>query len=128
VGLYEAGIVPVLVFSGGPGDGEVHETEAMRRLARRLGVPDEAMILDRGGWSTRRTVANTSRLLDRERYRRIIAVSHDFHLPRIRMEYRRAGREVLTVPAREVRSLRQKPWCVLREVAAFWSYWIRPHS
>src|ERR1700722_8898992 len=35
--LYRDGLVKKLIFSGGPGDGPVHETESMRRLAIRLG-------------------------------------------------------------------------------------------
>ena len=33
IGLHQEGLVRYLVFSGGPGRGTVHETEAMTRLA-----------------------------------------------------------------------------------------------
>ena len=53
------------------------------------------------------------------------AVSHFYHLPRIKMAYQRAGIEVYTVPARETRTLLKLPQFVAREVAAFWFYYAR---
>jgi uncharacterized SAM-binding protein YcdF (DUF218 family) len=123
--LYRQGLAPYLVLSGGPGDGEVHETEAMRRLALDLGVPPEAILLDREGVDTRATVANTSRMLEDRGLRRLLAVSHDYHLARIKMAYGRAGPRVFTVPARETQVIAKMPYLVAREVVAFWVYWLR---
>lgn len=122
--LYHAGLVPRVVFSGGPGDGPVHETEAMARLARTLGVPDEAIELDRFGVSTAATVRNT--ILTRPAGARIIAVSEFYHLPRIKLACHDAGREVYTVPARPSHWLRNWPLrSIAREVAGFWFYYLR---
>ncbi|MEM9491477.1 MAG: YdcF family protein, partial [Myxococcota bacterium] len=52
VELYRTGLVRVVVVSGGPGDGDVHETEAMRRYAVENGVPAAAIVVDRDGLST----------------------------------------------------------------------------
>ena len=119
VELYHEGLAPKLVMSGGPGDGATHEVEAMRDLAIQLGVPEEAIELDYDGWSTADTVANTGD------ERRLLAVSHWFHLPRIKMAYQREGCEVFTVPAKEAYILSQTPYLVARETAAFWVYWLR---
>jgi vancomycin permeability regulator SanA len=118
VELYHGGLAPRIVMSGGPGEGATHETEAMRDLAIELGVPADAIELDRGGLDTRSTVANT-------RAPRVLAVSHHWHLPRIKMAYRQAGRTAYTVPARESYVIRQTPYLMAREVAAFWWYWAR---
>lgn len=123
VGLYEQGHVQTLVFSGGPGAGDVHETESMRRYAMRLGVPDGAIVLDREGLSTQHTVANTA---DDLRGRRVITVSNFYHLPRIKLAYQRAGVDVLTVPADDTRVMTQLPYNMMREVAALWVYYLRP--
>lgn len=61
--LYSAGLAPRLLFSGGPGDGSVDEPEAMRRLARTFGVPDQAILLDPNGINTESTVRNTMSLV-----------------------------------------------------------------
>jgi vancomycin permeability regulator SanA len=126
VGLYKRGMVRMLVFSGGPGDGDVTEPQAMRRLAMLLGVPDEAILLDEHGLNTRATVANTTPMLQRMGVRRVLAVSHYYHLPRIKMAYRRADAEVYTVPANEQYVLTQMPYMLAREIAAFWVYYLRP--
>ena len=113
--LYHEGHADTILMSGGPGDGAVHETEAMRDLALSLGVPARAIRLDRLGLDTRATVENTGP-------GRILAVSHSWHLPRIKSTYRRAGRAAYTVPAEETRPLPKTPYLVMREVAAFWWY------
>lgn len=123
--LHLDGLADRVVFSGGPGDGDVHETEAMRDMAVRLGVPREAIVLDPDGLNTRATVRNTCALFERLGVRRVLAVSHSFHLPRIKMTYARAGREVYTVPAKETYVLTQMPYLMMREVAAFWVYYAR---
>ncbi len=124
--LYRDGLVRKLIFSGGPGDGSVNETEAMRRLAVRLGVKSEDILTDPNGLNTRDTVKNTETMFSRLGAKRILVVSHFYHLPRIKMAYRRAGWEVYTVPARESYFLRATPYYMAREVAALWVYYLRP--
>jgi vancomycin permeability regulator SanA len=124
--LYRSGTVSKLIFSGGPGDGEIHETEAMRRLAVSLGVNDADIAVDVGGLNTQRTVANTERIFAQLDAKRVIVVSHFYHLPRLKLAYHRAGREVWTVPAREAYLLRQIPFNMAREVAALWVYYFQP--
>lgn len=124
--LYRGGTVSKLVFSGGPGDGAIHETESMRRMALSLGVKDSDIILDVRGLSTQATVRNTVPIFERFGFRRVLAVSHYFHLPRIKMTYQRSGVEVYTTPARESYVLRQTPFLLLRETAAWWVYYWRP--
>lgn len=124
--LYRAGLVRALVFSGGPGDGAVDEPEAMRRLARRLGVPDGAILRDPAGRNTEATVANTLPLFRRHGFARVLAVSHFYHLPRVKMAYARRGLDVYTVPAREHHVVGRMPLFMAREVAALWAYYARP--
>lgn len=124
--LYRDGLTKRLLFSGGPGDGAVHETECMRRMAIRLGVKPEDILTDRAGLNTQATVNNTAPLFGRWHASRILVVSHFYHLPRIKLAYHRAGWEVYTVPAKESYLLRQIPYNMAREVAALWVYYFRP--
>jgi vancomycin permeability regulator SanA len=126
VELFQAGLAPRLVLSGGPGDGEVHETDAMRQLALSLGVPDDAIETDRSGLSTRDTVKNLLAKNPGNRSPRVLAVSHFYHLPRIKLSFRRAGWEVWTVPAKESRHLLFIERYLLREIAALWWYYLNP--
>ncbi len=124
--LYHQGLVRKLIFSGGPGHGEFHETEVMRRYAVSLGVPNEAIICDEHGLNTQATAINTAPLLDQHGISRALAVSHFYHLPRIKLCFRRVGVKVRTVPCRESATMLALPYYITREVAAFWWYYIRP--
>jgi uncharacterized SAM-binding protein YcdF (DUF218 family) len=56
----------------------------------------------------------------------ILAVSHFFHLPRIKLTYQRAGVDVFTVPARQKHRLPNRHFMMVREVVALWAYYARP--
>jgi len=121
--LYQQGLVRQLVFSGGPGDGAVHETESMRRMAVSLGVPDSAIVRDEAGLNTSATLRNTRPLLAAKP---VIAVSEFYHLPRIKLAAASAGIDLITVPARPAHWSRQLPLSnMLREIPAFWLYYAR---
>ena len=124
--LYHNGTVKKLLFSGGPGDGSIHETEGMKRMAIQLGVKPEDILLDAHGVNTQATVKNTEALFQQLHASRILVVSHFYHLPRIKLAYHREGWEVYTVPAKESYLLRQMPYNIAREVAALWVYYFRP--
>ena len=124
--LYREGWAPRLSFSGGPGPGKVDEPEGMRRLALQLGVPDQAITLDRHGMNTQATVNNTISFCRASRLRKVLVVSHFYHLPRVKLTYQRAGWNVYTVPAAHRYILPYLPWYIVREVAALWLYYLRP--
>jgi uncharacterized SAM-binding protein YcdF (DUF218 family) len=65
--------------------------KAMRRMALSLGVKDEDILLDSDGLNTQRTVAHTALMFSQMRVSRVLAVSHFYHLPRIKMAYQRQG-------------------------------------
>ncbi len=124
--LYLDGLARQVVFSGGRGTGPVHETAAMRQMALDMGVPEQAIVLDVDGANTLATVRNTTAGFRNSGAQRVLAVSHFYHLPRIKMAYARAGWDVHTVPARESYTLTALPYFMLREVAALWLYYLRP--
>jgi uncharacterized SAM-binding protein YcdF (DUF218 family) len=123
--LYRDGLAKRLVLSGGPGDGAVHETEAMRRYAVAHGVRAEDIFVDQLGLNTEATVRNTIPLFKQWQAKRVLAVSHFYHLPRVKLAYQRAGVDVCTVPARQAHLLGQIPYSMAREVAAFWVYYVK---
>jgi uncharacterized SAM-binding protein YcdF (DUF218 family) len=121
--LYRAGLAPKMLFSGGPGDGAIDEPHAMQLLAMKLGVPAEAIVLDANGINTDATAKNTRVLLG-NRPLRVIAVSHFYHLPRIRLAYQRVGLTAWTVSS----GTSQRGhlfYNVPRESIAFWAYYLR---
>jgi uncharacterized SAM-binding protein YcdF (DUF218 family) len=125
-GLYRDGLAKKIIFSGGPGNGSVSEPDAMRNLALRLGVKADDILIDNSGLNTQATVRNTTALFRQLGARRVLVVSHFYHLPRIKLAYQRAGWDVYTVPAKEPRFFWKMPYFVARETAAVWAYYLRP--
>ncbi len=123
--LHRLGLVKALVFSGGPGEGVVHEVEAMKRFAISLGVAEEDILLDFGGLNTQATARNVSLLASEHGFTRLLAVSHFYHLPRVKLTFEKAHLDVYTVPAQEPQLLAKLPIFMLREVAAWWLYYLR---
>ena len=123
--LYRAGLTKRLVLSGGQGEGPITEAEAMRNYALQHGVRAEDIFIDNQGVNTEATVRNTTPLFEQWHTKRVLAVSHFYHLPRVRLAYQRAGVEVCTVPARQGHFLGQIPYNMAREVAAFWDYYLK---
>ncbi len=119
--LYRKGLAPRLFFSGGPGDGTFDEPASMTRYAESLGVPASAIVRDPAGVNTESTVRNA---VATSRGARILAVSHFYHLPRIKMTFQRYGMNVYTVPS-ETSMLRGMPYNLVREDVAFWAYYLR---
>jgi vancomycin permeability regulator SanA len=123
--LFLDGLAPLLVVSGGRGDGGRHECDAMRSYAEELGVPAQAIVEDRRGVTTQATVDDTVVLFRRDGIRRVLVISQFYHLPRIKMAYQRAGIDVRTVPARADHFIKQTPLIMAREIPAFWLYYLR---
>jgi uncharacterized SAM-binding protein YcdF (DUF218 family) len=112
VRLFHAGVAPKLILSGAP-----EEVPAMRQLALQGRVPEAALVLDPEGVNSYATLANL-------RERNVVAVSHYYHLARIKLTARRMGIACATVPCPMSRRLAKEPYFVARECAAFVSYYL----
>ena len=127
--LYRQGLAPVIVMSGGPVDGSMHETQVMADYAVSLGVPREAIVLDRFGYDTQASAEHLPEALcspGRQRPLRVLAVSHDYHLPRVKLSLQRRGITAYTVPCEIRRGMPGKPYFMARETAAWWYYYFAP--
>lgn len=122
--LVTHGCAPLLLVSGGPGDGSVHETAAMAELARNLGVAPESIVRDPTGVSTRATCATVQRWVHRDGAARVLAVTHAWHLPRTLFELRRLGINAQGVPAVSSGWIRKTPFFIAREVVACLELWL----
>ncbi len=112
VRLFHARAAPLLVLSGA-----ADEVAVMRRLSLAWGVPGEAIELDPEGVNTYSTLRNLA-------HRRVVAVSHYYHLARIKLTARRMGIACATAPCPMTRRLAREPWYVARECAAFAAYYL----
>ena len=120
--LYKDGLVSRILVSGGVGASGYNEALVMRDMAVQAGVPGEDVVVDSNGVDTDATVKDTVPFFGGKGWDRILAVSQFYHLPRIKLAYAGAGWDVLTVPAPATE--RTLPM-VLREIPAFWAYYLR---
>ena len=99
VRLWRRGCAPLLCMSGGgPGRliaGAPREADGMAARARELGVPAEALRVERASRSTAENARLSAELLARDGCRRVWVVSQPFHTRRARLWFERAGLEVL---------------------------------
>lgn len=125
VQLYDDGLVKRVIVSGGVGESGFNEALVMRDMAVEAGVPEERVVVDSNGVSTTATVADTVPFFGEDGWTRILAVSQYYHLPRIKLAYQRAGWNVFTVPAGTSSPIPQTPRFVVREIPAFWVYYLQ---
>lgn len=95
VAMYRRGLAPVICLAGGHGptalSGTVAEAEGMARWVRAMGVPEEAIRVDRKSMSTRGNAERAAELLLPEGRRRVWLVTQPFHTRRAKHYFRRAG-------------------------------------
>jgi len=113
VRLREAGLVDRLLMSGTERGG-YDEPAAMARLARSLGVPAEAILLDGGGT---RTIETCRRARSEMGLKRALLVSQAYHLPRALAICDAFGMDVDAVTA-DLRPYRAQRLWTLREIPA----------
>ena len=125
IALYKDHRVKRIIVSGAVGVSGYNEALVMRDMAVKAGVPSKDVVVDSAGVNTEATVRDTVPFFGGVGWRRIAAESDFYHLPRIKLAYARAGWNVLTVPAHSTHRIPQTPFLVLREVPAFWVYYLR---
>ncbi|MCL2525801.1 MAG: YdcF family protein [Coriobacteriia bacterium] len=123
--LYQEGYVPKLLFTGGIDADGVNEPEMMKRYAVEQGVNPANIIIDDQGSNTDLSARNTVPIFREMGASRVLAVSQNYHLPRIKMTYRAEGFNVLTVPAEPDYFIPATYRNLTRETTAFWAYWLR---
>ncbi|WNM25154.1 YdcF family protein [Demequina capsici] len=114
--LFHSGLVPTLLLSGAGVNREgLDETAAMRDTALSLGVPEDALVLDPGGYDTRLSARGAVE----HGFSSVIVCSQEFHLPRAVWLCERAGLDAQGVhPAVALRAHTAIGYG--RELAASW--------
>jgi uncharacterized SAM-binding protein YcdF (DUF218 family) len=99
--LWQRGMAPRVVFTGGRGDGDTtSEAAVSRRYALRRGVPDSAIVLEPIGRTTRESLRGVAELMRDWPNRNVILVSDPFHMLRLSILARRFGLSPITSPTR----------------------------
>jgi len=94
--LYKNGWAPKLIFSGAAQDKSgPSNAEAMRRIARTDGVPDEDILVEEYSATTKENAENTQTLFQRNNISSVILVTSAYHQRRAGLEFeKRANSQV----------------------------------
>lgn len=99
VDLYRRGFAPVLIFTGGYGDGARYsEAEVAARFARREGVPDSAILIETLSRTTRENLEQAAALMRQRELRQAILVSDPLHMARALRQSGQVGLQAVGSP------------------------------
>ncbi len=97
--LYQRGLAPVILVTGGVGSGDtVSESEVGRRYLLKAGLP-EAAVVALPGTSTAASLEGVARWFSGKESRRVLLVSDGFHMLRLQIIATRLGLAPFTSPA-----------------------------
>jgi len=98
--LYQRGLAPVVLVTGGVGAGDtLSESEVGRRYLAKAGLPDGAVLALPAGTSTSASLAGVARWFSGRDSRRVLLVSDGFHMLRLQIIATRLGLVPFTSPA-----------------------------
>jgi uncharacterized SAM-binding protein YcdF (DUF218 family) len=98
--LYQRGLAPVVLVTGGVGSGDtVSESDVGRRYLLKAGLPDGAVVGLPAGASTAASLAGVAQWFSGKDNRRVLLVSDGFHMLRLRIIATRLGLLPFTSPA-----------------------------
>lgn len=113
--LYRRGLAPRIIFTGGVGTNAPAESVSASRLARKLGVPESAILREKTSTDTWENIGNAAALCKAHDISRVIVVSDGYHLWRARRNFAAHGIEAFPSPcAREYSPVTF--WMTAREV------------
>lgn len=120
VSLYEKGLAPVLVLTGGVGTHPPSEARAAAAVARAAGVPAKALVLEERSTSTEENAREAAKLIDAKR---VLVVTDGYHTFRAERVFRRYFPTAVAVGSHGSHSVRLRG--ALREVAVVVFYALR---
>lgn len=110
VRLYQAGLAPRLICTGGAKGERSSAAAVAANLAISLGVSPEAIFLADGSWKTQEDAMQTAAVMAQHGWQTAIVVSHPLHVYRAKLFFEREGITVYTSPTTtDVEGIAQ-PW------------------
>jgi uncharacterized SAM-binding protein YcdF (DUF218 family) len=100
--LYNRGLAPRLIVMGPTYQGSPAEADLRAALARDVGVPAGALVVESRGVTTRHEAELVARRLRETGGRRVLLVTGAHHMLRARLLFEREGLEVVPAPVVEV--------------------------
>ena len=98
--LWERGLAPRLMLTGGIGEGDTASEAAVSRVYMMAhGVPDTAILLENEGRTSAQSLRSAINLLHARKFSTAVVVSDPFHMLRLEILGRRYGIDPFTSPA-----------------------------
>ena len=120
--LYQRGYAPVLIFTGGYGNGaRFAESQVARRYALKHGVPESAILIESSSRTTRQNLEQARKLMQQRGLHRVIVVSDPLHMSRALRLSRQLGIDALgsPTPSTRFRTIHTQWRFLLQEVYFF---------
>ena len=120
--LYRRGYAPVLLFTGGYGNGaRFAESQVARRYALRHEVPDSAILIESRSRNTQENLEQARALMQQHGLHRVIVVSDPLHMSRALRLSRQLGIDALgsPTPSTRFRTIHTQWRFLLQEVYFF---------
>jgi uncharacterized SAM-binding protein YcdF (DUF218 family) len=108
VDLFQRGLAPFLICTGGYENDRLSAASVCRELAISQGVPEDKVLLADGSMTTREDAVSASTLLANRGWHGIILVSHPLHLERGRILFE--GEGITVYPSPTSTDLEAIPW------------------
>ena len=126
VALYQAGLAPHLICTGGFKDEPTSAAAVARALAISLGVPQEVIFLADGSANTEEDAKQVAMVMGQRGWQSVIVVSHPLHMYRVKLFFEEEGLTVYTSPTTTDVDRIALPWrtyYTIRESAGIlWPY------
>lgn len=108
VSLFQQGLAPYVICTGGYRNDRLSAASVARRLAISLGVPADRILVADGSMTTQEDAMSTRRLMEARGWRTAILVSHPLHLERARLLFE--GEGIVAYPSPTSTDLGAIPW------------------
>jgi uncharacterized SAM-binding protein YcdF (DUF218 family) len=107
--LFHRGLAPRVIVMGPAYEGGPVEAEIRATLARDIGIPAGALVVESQGVTTRHEAALAAARMREAGGRRILLVTGVQHMRRARRLFERAGLEVMPAPVVEISAEAERP-------------------
>lgn len=123
IALYQQGLFPAIIVSGGIGAAGYDEAAVMKEYLVAQGIPAGQIITDNAGSNTALTAQNAARLMGERGMQSALLISQYFHISRSRLALSRCGIHPIYAAHAPYIGLRDL-YSIPREVVGLYVYWL----
>jgi len=126
--LFQAGLAPTIIVSGGIGKEGFDEAEIMANYLMEKGIPKEKIIRDNQGVTTYASALNSRSIMNQNNTYSIIVVSQYFHLLRSKIAFEKMGIQQVSLEHAGWFFEWRDVYSIPREIAAVYYYLFRSYK